>query len=137
MKYKEALKIVEQHREDERIKKDKKLDDFIKNSVGKTFVYRNNSYGSGSVEWDVFYTIIRQLKDKSALVESWELIDPKNKIFNIERKSVYIYDWNVDRTGFNGNPWCTRKEFDKNKKRILLLLENTLNGCYKERKETL
>jgi len=124
MNLKQAQKIVNKDRNDKIKKLDKRMDEFVKNSIGKTYVYRNNNYGSGSENWDVFYVVLEQLKDKSALVESWSLIDPKHKVFQIERKSVYIYDWNVDRTGFNGNPWCTRKEFDKNKKRILKLMVN-------------
>ena len=49
-------------------------------------IYRNNSYGCSDDErktWDVFYVIISKKNHHTVLVESWELIDPKNKTFEI------------------------------------------------------
>ena len=125
----EAEKIVNKAREESLKKREQDLINWIDSKIGKTFVYRNNSYGNDSPKWDVFEQIIERTDSATVLVERWELINPKEQKFKIERTSVYVYDWNLQKgrgnNHFNDYPSCTIQEFNLNKKKIMKLLDNT------------
>jgi len=128
IEYENAKKLVRKYEGKKEIEKEKKLGQWIEDNIGNVFVYRNNQYGGDSPKWDVFKQIIAKKNNSTAIVIEWELIDPKNKVFQIEQKEHYLYSWNADQKNLDHCPPCSLQEFEKMKARIMRLLTVSNKG---------
>lgn len=117
---KEAERVIEINRRQKENEHLNKINKWIESKIGSTWVYRNNTYGSGSY-WDVFMIVIDRVDNRTALVETWELIDPKKRTVEIQRELRYLYN----ESDFTGYIECDKDEFMKNKLKILKQLRLT------------
>lgn len=127
-KYKKAQKIVIQYKNKVDLEEQKELGQWIDDNMGKTFVYRNNSYGGDSPKWDVFKIIIEKKNNTTAIIQKWELINSREKHFEITQSEHYLYSWNKDEKNLDGSTPCSLKEFENNKKKIMNLLTKEIQN---------
>lgn len=122
--YKKAKKQVQIYEEKRAKEKEKAVSKWIDDHIGKTYVYRNNNYGcSDNKKWDLFLQIIGKKNKNTAITENWQLIDPKNGIYEVKTAEHYLYNWQADEEKFEHYPKCSLKEFERNKKKIMKLIE--------------
>lgn len=117
---KEAERVVELNRRQKENEYNHKLNKWIESQIGSTWVYRNNCYSSDSERWDVFMIIKDRVGNCQALVETYEMRD-KDRVIEINREVRHLYH----EEGFTGYIVCDKKEFLKNKTKILKRLHLT------------
>jgi hypothetical protein len=130
LEYQKTKKIIRDFESKKSIQEEKDLGNWIESNIGKTFVYRNNSYGCSdetNKKWDCFYQIIAKKNNTTAICIEFQLIDSKNKIFEIKQSERYLFKWNKDdKDHLDHMPRCSLEEFEKIKKRILKIITTSL-----------
>ena len=117
----QAEEIVRRARIQKENEYNNKLNKWIESQIGSTWVYRNNCYSADSERWDVFMIVKDRVGNCQALVETFEMRE-KGNVIVINREVRHLYH----EEGFTGYTKCDKKEFMKNKTRILKALHLTV-----------
>ncbi len=119
---KEANKLLTEIREREEREIIEVQLPFLKSLVGTCHVYRNNSYGSGSENWDLFRKILDYVEEGSTFHFVYEetSIDAYGRAtLLVEERFAYLNkEWHKENP-FSGFVPCSLKEYNQAKENTL------------------
>ena len=120
---KEANKILDEIRKREGKEIAKVQIPFLKSLVGAAYVYRDNSYGSGSAKWDVFRKILDYVETDNGgfhFIYEENFIDSYGKAtLFVESHFAYLNkEWHKENP-FSGFVQCAMTEYNAAKEKTL------------------